>query len=192
MTRPKIPKRILDKVLGEYDHKCAVCGHAKPHLHHIDGNSSNHAELNLIPLCPNHHLIDQHDPTRKADAKLLSFFRMYRDPHILSPKFKPLFDRLEFLFIDQETNDEVMRRKVDDLINFVQVLKMGRYFAQEISDRLRDMPITYNVDIAKAVSGESIMIERAMPSQFEAFRIKVIQFLVEALKYQDWSNANIR
>ena len=51
-VRISIPTKISDKVLKEFNHRCAKCGTDNPHLHHIDENPSNNDPLNLIPLCP--------------------------------------------------------------------------------------------------------------------------------------------
>ena len=47
MTRENIPKKTKEALLDEYDHRCAICGGDRPHVHHIDENPSN----NEI-LCP--------------------------------------------------------------------------------------------------------------------------------------------
>ncbi|MFA6254331.1 MAG: HNH endonuclease signature motif containing protein [Candidatus Paceibacterota bacterium] len=56
-------KRYL---LGKYKEKCAKCGWSKKHpitgrvpleVDHIDGNSDNNVEKNLILLCPNCHAL---------------------------------------------------------------------------------------------------------------------------------------
>ncbi len=89
MVRKQIPKPIREAVLDEYNHRCAVCGGDRPQIHHIDEDHDNNDPMNLIPLCPNNHLNDQHNPTRKIPIPILSLFRKYKDPAILKPQFKP-------------------------------------------------------------------------------------------------------
>src|SRR6266852_5884563 len=90
-TRKAVPKATRSQVLAEFNHRCAVCGTDRPQIHHIDENPSNNDPMNLIPLCPNCHLTDQHNPTQPIDPAKLSLFRQYKDPMILTPQFHPLF-----------------------------------------------------------------------------------------------------
>ena len=96
-TRLTVPKPIREAVLKEFNHKCAICAKERPQVHHIDEDPSNNDRLNLIPLCPNCHLIDQHNPTAPMDAEKLRLFREFKDPTILKPQFHPLFKRMKFL-----------------------------------------------------------------------------------------------
>jgi len=47
LARECIPKKIKEKVLDEYDHRCAVCAGDRPHLHHIDEDATNNVAENL-------------------------------------------------------------------------------------------------------------------------------------------------
>ena len=87
MKRALMPKKLKDDLLDEYDHRCAVCGGDRPHIHHIDEDATNNKLDNLLPLCPNCHLRDQNNPTRKIDIPKLRIFRKYKDPAILKPQF---------------------------------------------------------------------------------------------------------
>jgi hypothetical protein len=40
-TRQPIPRNIREKILNEYNHRCAKCGSDKPQIHHIDEDPSN-------------------------------------------------------------------------------------------------------------------------------------------------------
>ncbi len=90
-------EKIKDALLDEYDHRCAVCGGGRPHVHHIDEDASHNDLLNLLPLCPNCHLRDQHNPTRKVEIPKLQLFRKFKDPAILKPQFHPIYTRQLFL-----------------------------------------------------------------------------------------------
>jgi hypothetical protein len=81
--RIAIPKQIREQVLVEFNHRCAVCGADRPQVHHIDEDPSNNEPLNLLPLCPNCHLIDQHNPTGGMEIPKLLLFRRFKDPAIL-------------------------------------------------------------------------------------------------------------
>ena len=61
-TRTDIPKTVREAVLKEFNHRCAVCGGDRPHLDHIDEDPSNNDPFNLLPLCPNCHIRDRHNP----------------------------------------------------------------------------------------------------------------------------------
>ena len=74
-------------------------------MHHIDENPSNNDPLNLLPLCPNCHLSDQHRPTERIPKGVPSLFRQYKDPTILSPAFCPPYQRLEYLLHFTEDTD---------------------------------------------------------------------------------------
>src|SRR5205085_2149445 len=139
-TRTAIPREIRDKVLKEFHHKCAIDGKVDPQIHHIDENPSNNDPLNLIPLCPNCHLIDQHNPTEPIDARKLAIFRRYKDPTSLTPQFHPMFTRLLFLleFQSLDQNDSV-EDDISDLIEFIGQLEMGSYYAKKIQ-KLLDRP----------------------------------------------------
>lgn len=57
MARKKIPIKIECNVIFASDSKCCVCNGKKrgDHIHHIDGNSGNNDEDNLVFLCFDHH-----------------------------------------------------------------------------------------------------------------------------------------
>src|SRR5262249_54052945 len=126
--REAIPRAVRDSVLKEFNHRCGICGKDRPQVHHIDENPANNDPSNLIPLCPNCHLTDQHDPTRPIPSAKLQLFRKYKDPTILKPQFHPLFTRLQFLDnIDSIPTTHDLSRKAEELVLFVAVLEMGRF-----------------------------------------------------------------
>ena len=99
MTKPArvaISRTVRECVLAEFRHRCALCGGDRPHVHHIDEDRTNNDPVNLLPLCPNCHVRDQHDPTVQIVADVLRLFRRYRDPMILHPGFKPVWKRCRF------------------------------------------------------------------------------------------------
>src|ERR1051326_3314497 len=105
--RPSIPTKTKQQVLSEFNHRCSICGADRPQLHHIDENPENNDPLNIIPLCPNCHLIDQHNPSAQVDPGKLRMFRLHKDPAILKPQFHPLFLRL--LFLDSVSDDSEIK-----------------------------------------------------------------------------------
>jgi hypothetical protein len=145
-TRIAIPAAIKTKVLAEFNHRCAKCGTDRPQLHHIDENPSNNDPLNLIPLCPNCHLIDQHNPTRTIEPKKLMLFRLYKDPTILKPQFHPLFVRLHFLDdIRDDWNYETLRSKIEELRSFIEALPMGSFYTKQLGG-LTELPSWASLD----------------------------------------------
>ena len=140
--RRAIPVKIRAEVLREWRHRCAVCGADGPQVHHIDEDHSNNDPANLLPLCPNHHLRDQHDPTSKIAPRKLALFRRYKDPAILSPQFEPLFRRL--LFLDDVGRPPSksagalaavyeLEERANELSAFVRALGMGEFYGEQIA-----------------------------------------------------------
>lgn len=129
-VRKKTPKATVERVQKEFDHKCAICGNHTTQIHHIDEDPTNNSILNLIPLCPNHHLGDVHNPTKKIDKEIFSLFRKYKDPSILAPQFKPLYDRVQ-VFFNTNTQEE-NRILLNDLLSFVSQFNLGTYYSDRI------------------------------------------------------------
>lgn len=188
--RTTIPKRIQELVMDEFNHRCAVCGGDKPQLHHIDENPSNHEELNLIPLCPNCHLIDTHHPTRPIPASILKLFREYRDPSILTPEFVPLHSRFEAVMDFSRSYREGVYLTAD-LIRFVRALKMGEYYAQSI----KDFTTFSSPDHGRFTNPENHLYDQeAHNKAIAGARIAVLEEngklienrLIELLRYQGW------
>ena len=119
--RESIPKKIKDNLLDEYNHKCAVCGSDRPHIHHVNEDPSDSSINNLLPLCPNCHLSDQHNPTRKIDIPKLQLFRRYKDPVILKPQFDPIYVRQIFLkdILTSDESVDVLKNKQKSLLNLL-------------------------------------------------------------------------
>jgi hypothetical protein len=190
--RLAIPRATQDKVLSEYNHRCAVCGADKPHFHHIDENPSNNDPMNLIPLCPNHHLTDQHDPTRAIEPEKLKLFRQFKDPAILKTQFHPLFVRLRFLdYIDTSSDALQLENKAKELVNFVAALEMGSFYSNSISGLTKRPPHLYF-----AIAGDD-EVERKEKLKYElhlqqyleklrSSRDEVYALCVELLRFQNW------
>jgi hypothetical protein len=125
--RIRVPNAVADQVLKEFRHRCAICGEAYHQLHHIDDDPSNNDPSNLIPLCPNHHLRDMHDPTAPIDPQKMRLFRRHKDPFILDPRFQPVWQRLKFLRQSPGTRAYGWRYSCDDLLSFIRAFEMGDY-----------------------------------------------------------------
>jgi hypothetical protein len=178
-TRKAIPKAVSEAVLKEFNHKCAVCGKERPQIHHIDEDPSNNDPLNLIPLCPNCHLIDQHNPTIPIDPEKLRLFREYRDPTILKPQFHPLFKRMEFLCkVTIEPDALSWTKQCVALIQFVANLKMGDFYSKRVRELLPQSPL-YAVELNE--SGDKQYRNQAMDAQKEVYEL-----IVEQLRFQEW------
>jgi uncharacterized Zn-finger protein len=183
--RPALSRELRERVLAEFSHRCAICGKDRPQLHHIDENAANNFADNLLPLCPNHHLSDQHDPTRKVDPLLLLLFRRHKDPQMLSPRFEPVFRRLRPL-VDRQ--DDVTFRELSaaasDLASFIARFAMGDYYFNRLHTLLDwSEPSGYSDANREQVFEDHLCryLERLQDNLLE-----VIHLLVEQLRYQDW------
>ncbi len=134
-SRETVPKATREAVLREFRYRCAICASERPQLHHIDEDRANSDPWNLLPLCPNCHLLDQHDPTAPIDRDKLRLFRRYRDPMILHERFHPVWSRCRFLLDIGERSRENLKTAAEELFQFVGALKMGDFYA----NRLRDL-----------------------------------------------------
>jgi len=191
MTKQRVrpPKEIKELVLAEFNHRCALCGEDRPQIHHIDENPSNNVETNLLPLCPNHHLSDQHDPTRKFDPTLLALFRKYKDPQMLSPRFLPIFKRLKRL-LEQSPEDDFtsLASHANDLINFMSHFALGDYYRSRLHNLLwgHHPTLINNGERDSAYAKHLIEYQEKLRQHMP----EVIELLVEQLRYQDWPSVN--
>jgi hypothetical protein len=191
--RKQVPRTIRDQVMGEFNHLCAICGQPNPQLHHIDENHDNNEPSNLLPLCPNHHLSDQHSPTRRIGVGIVQLFRRYKDPAILSAQFEPLYDRARYM-VDLEaqlpsTPDEASR----ELVAFIAVLEMGEFYSQRIEK------LTSAVSSPWAITGSTTDADIRKHSEDDRARTlaklrrnqaEVVDLIVELLRYQSWKPAS--
>jgi hypothetical protein len=186
------PGKTGEAVLREYNHRCSICGADRPQLHHIDEDPSNQDPLNLLPLCPNHHLTDQHNPTARVDPRLLRLFRIYKDPTILAPQFVPLFQRLTYLEDVGSSSMDVLLHKGNELIAFVSQLQMGTFYAEKIRERLIAPPSPGAVWLPESAEHQRKREDRQRQQlvdyrrQVEISRDDVLQLAIESLRYQHW------
>lgn len=190
-TRLSIPKVVKDGVLKEYNHRCAKCGADRPQVHHIDENPSNNDPLNLMPLCPNCHLTDQHDATNSIPVAKLAFFRRHKHRLILRPQFKAIFRRMEFLqsIRDSDTVDE-LERKCKELTALIVEFPMGHFFASELHKlfELPAGPVLVSLDRigSKDYADEQREHAEQYRAQLRAAVPKVEELIIELLDHQDW------
>jgi hypothetical protein len=192
--RIEIPKAVKEKVLAEYNHRCSVCGKAHPQLHHINEDRTDNAPLNLMPLCPNCHLSDQHNPTRMIEVGKLQLFRLYKDPCILSPEFDPIFKRQRFLGAVEPGTAAItyLVEQAKELVAFIAHLKMGTFYSSKIEDLTKDSAIYFY-----SLSDDAQM-DRQRQDNARAYREKLIKnradverLLVEMIVYQGWAPRNL-
>ena len=191
--RTIIPKLVRDAVLDEFSHRCAICGADRPHLHHIDENPSNNEPANLLPLCPNHHLTDQHNPTRRHESGKLRIFRTHKDPSILKPQFQPIYDRLAFLFVPAAELDFADTcNAVSDLVAFIAEFQSGSYYANKLRTLLhppQSVGIIYIPgDAESEQQRDQDRLRRTVEYQLQisAARDEIVKLIVELLRYQNW------
>jgi len=191
-TRPAIPKKVREQVLKEYRHRCAICGGENPHLHHIDKNAKNIDPMNLIPLCPNCHLSDQHDPTKGIEPAILNLFRKFKDPAILQPPFYALFRRLSFLFhIEQDITAKDASDDSEELIDFVASLEMGDFYSKQLAQHIRKPrhPRAFMLgdpDSERQREQDLRKEDLEYLDQLRNHRDQAISLLVELLRFQNW------
>jgi hypothetical protein len=194
MSRESIPKKLRDALLDEYDHRCAVCGGDRPHVHHIDEDSSHNELKNLLPLCPNCHLRDQHNPTRKIEIPKLQLFRKYKDPGILRPQFHPIYLRQAFLQSVTQSEDSVrdLERKAEELIELVQSLEMGEFYGKRLSEQIGPLRRVQLMTLSEAPDPRYEQLRREANRDYRqkliANREATEYLLVELLRYQAWAN----
>lgn len=194
MVRKSTPEKIKAEVLDEYNHRCAVCGGDRPHLHHINENPADNRVENLLPLCPNCHLRDQHHPTRKVDIPKLILFRSHKDPAILKPQFHPIYTRSLFLSqieLSSEPVDE-LEEFSNQLIDFIANLEMGDFYSKQIAKLIAPLKVVFIIPL----EGDDSGYQKQRKARNKAYREKlkineehVYNLLVELLRYQPWTEA---
>ena len=195
-VRVTVPKKTAESVFREYNHHCAICGGDRPHLHHIDEDPANNESSNLLPLCPNCHLRDQHNPTHNIDTSKLQLFRLFKAPGILRPQFHPVFTRQEFLRSVQLGDESVaeLERQSNELIELAQALEMGGFYAKRLQELIGPLP--YPPYFSFTSDGEpSPESQRQLRERNVEYRAKLVanqsavqSLLVEQLRYQRWAN----
>ena len=192
MARKQLSEALKDKVKKEFNYKCAICANDNPQIHHIDEEHSNNEIENLLPLCPNCHLTDQHNPTRKVEIAKLQMFRKYKDPTILKSQFHPLYKRSLFLNNIDENNEEVKElfEQVNSLIEFVKSLEMGDFYSKELKRLIKRDSHIYKTSLS---GGRDYQNEQARRDSNLKDRKKLIEnstkaidLIVELLRYQKW------
>lgn len=196
MARKTISKKITDALHKEYEHRCAVCGGSSPHIHHIDEDSSNNELLNLLPLCPNCHLSDQHNPTRKVEIRKLQLFRKYKDPAILKPQFHPIYTRqlfLETVMLSEEPIDDI-ESQANELIEFIQSFEMGEFYGRRLNELIGPL---HQVFVMSFNSVPDPAYEKQLRATSINYRQHIIsnresacKLIIELLRYQSWANAD--
>ena len=193
--RIEIPKSIREKILDEYYHLCAVCRKQRPQLHHIDNNPSNNDLMNLIPLCPNTHLIDVHNPTQPIEPEKIRLLRKFKDPTVLTSQFHPLFIRVRFLD-EIKPNVDVghLGEKVSELAEFVKQLEMGEFYASRINNLL-EKPSDIDTLLLGGPPDPREEIERKRRAEQRSreyaeklrnARDEIYLLIVELLRFQSW------
>lgn len=187
-TRLTIPKVIRETVLKEFNHRCAICGTDRPQVHHIDEDPSNNDLLNLIPLCPNCHLVDQHNPTIPMDVEKLRLFREFKDPAILKPQFHPLFIRMKYL---NSIGDECIKRELtsqsQELIDFVAALEMGAFYSKRIEVLLKEKGgWAYRLDNPDQNREVNEKRARMYREKLRDAKDEVYTLIIELLRFQKW------
>lgn len=191
-NRIGIPKTTQETILKEYSHSCAICYAPNPQLHHIDENPSNNDPLNLIPLCPNHHLNGQHRPHNAIHPKRLLLFRIHKHPGILAARFTPLFNRILFLEdIPDDANGPELRDAAETLCELVTEYQMGDFYVKRLKQILPFLPspdtFPYDERLQKQFEREAKEISKEYVAALRQVRAEIHRNIVEMLWYQPWA-----
>ena len=202
MSRKRLSASLQNRILIEFNHLCAVCGRPRPHIHHIDGDPSNNDDENLLPLCPNHHLLDAHDPTQRIAPGQLALFRKHRDPYILLSQFKPLLVRLSFLSEPLVSELEFLELEVRarDLVAFLASMKQGRYYSRCVTQIIGWNELHWPTNVSPDATGPEADAARQLAEAHKrdesaqadyrdllrSRRDRVTGLVVESLRYQEW------
>jgi hypothetical protein len=164
-------------------------------MHHIDEDATNNSANNLLPLCPNCHLRDQHNPTRKVEIPKLKIFREYKDPAILKPQFDPVYKRQLFLESVEINFEEtsLLESQSQELIEFVASFEMGAFYSKRINELIGKPP---NIIVGFISKTTAPQLEKRFQQSNYDYRSqlcensqKVKALLVELLRYQAWANS---
>lgn len=187
--RVPLTKSKKEEILREFNHRCAICGKERPHIHHIDEDPSNNLAENLLPLCPNCHLIDQHNPTAPIDPKKLSLFRQYKDPSILAPEFDPIFKRMDFLNADMQKYEvNNLSTCSEELVAFLSELEMGTFYAKKVKALLKQPSVMEVYGLMGDISPEKkVDWESEYLRKIDLARDPVRSLVIEMLRYQKWA-----
>jgi hypothetical protein len=187
--RITVPKATREALLREFHHRCAICGGDRPHIHHIDEDPSHNDLANLLPLCPNCHLRDQHDPTAPMDRDKLRLFRTHRDPMILHERFHPVWSRCRFLLEVDERSLEDLRTAAEELFQFVAAFEMGQFYAKRLRELLGE-PAYGRVLSIDTPSERLDQWAREQTAEYRGLlktnRDSALALVVEMLRYQNW------
>ena len=190
--RRRPPQKLQNAVLREFKYLCALCGRPQPHIPHIDGDPSNNVSGNLLPLCPNHHLLDAHDPTSPIPPAKLQLFREFRDPAIFLAQFTPLFDRMQFLLDLNSVQPDLheLQALVGDLLAFVQHLSMGSYYVQRLAPLITwTQPQHDGAGVIERLNREENG-GQIYKKKLETITGEAVRLLVECLRFQKWKRVS--
>jgi hypothetical protein len=188
--RVTIPKTVQDSVLKEFNHRCALCGEARPHLHHLDEDPSNNDPQNLIPLCPNCHLADQHDASNAIPLDELKLFREFKNRQILKPQFKAILKRMNFLSRVQELPIREVEERGRELVEFVSIFTMGEFYAKQLNRLLEcpRKPAVWGLDAESQAQRQKAtrLTEEIYKERLIATKPEIVSLIIEMLNYQTW------
>lgn len=148
-----------------------------------------------MPLCPNCHLVDQHDASNAMPQPKLHLFRRYKHRHILKPQFNPILRRLVFLGAIKDSDDaDSLQEKSTELIELVRNLAMGQFYAESLKKLLNRpiYPYAWTGDPTSDLRMAARMEKEALEYRDQLRRVntEVEALIVEMLDYQTWTSAD--
>ena len=210
--RANLPKGKRERVLKEYNNKCAICMDDCKEVHHIDHNPNNNEVDNLLPLCSNCHT-DVHNPLEGKSVDLLKLLRKYKLHMVLDPKFKPILNRMGFLLQDiQNSDSEYLQKEYIDLIEFIETFEKGKHYREKIEkllffpkefccavvesrDSIDDIfnDKSFNMFDDTPLSNSSSRKVQTIGNSVNDFKkmhkknkVEIINLILEQLTYQNW------
>ena len=120
-------------------------------------------------------------------------FRRYKDPAILSPRFQPLYGRLGFFDGVRDTEEPVeeLEQSAVELIEFVEALEMGSFYAKQLRRLLRRPSHAYVFSLGGGPDPESERARRRHNREYReqlmAAKESATALVIEQLRFQNWT-----
>ena len=185
--RLPVPKKMRDKILVEFNHRCVCCNAPYHEVHHIDGNRSNNAEDNLIVLCPNCHQGKVHGNSITITPEQLKLYKITRSKAIFKPIYNAVKNRIKFIETDEYENltyDDIIE-KVQDLINYIDTLTQGTYYGKKLKRLLSREPCIYVLGSPSHIYNQQTReIEKRYKKKIREKKEEILKLVFECIEIQ--------
>jgi hypothetical protein len=133
--RVAIRSTVMERVKAAHNHRCALCQHPYVEVHHIDGDRTNNAEANLIPLCSNCHHGRVHGKAgHRLTAKSLKLYKELGRRFAATGSYNLLLRRLAYITAGkfEEMDRQNLTEHFESLTSFVNGLEHGAHFVNRL------------------------------------------------------------